>query len=109
MACLAQTVEVLRPFSQAMEALEGDQYPTLSLVNLLFNGITATLMKLAPQATRPVRNLIVHLQQQLQERENISEIRDLRSMLPCSTRARRMTSRSITGECLPQFVRGSRS
>src|ERR1700747_670719 len=80
MACLAQTVEVLRPFSQAMEALEGDQYPTLSLVNLLFNGITATLMKLAPQATRPVRNLIVHLQQQLQERENISEIRDLRSM-----------------------------
>jgi hypothetical protein len=77
---LEQVIEVLTPFKQATEALEGEKYPSLSLVNFFFHGISTTMINMSPQVDRNVRALIVKLQQELQSRD-MEETVHLRNMV----------------------------
>jgi hypothetical protein len=85
---LEQVIEVLTPFKQATEALEGDQYPTLSLVNFFFTGISQTLLKMAPSVERVVRSLIVKLEQEMARREqpHTKKLRNMVAMLDPRTK-----------------------
>ena len=73
--------DVFKSFFQATEALEGDKYPTLSLVGLLFNGILRTQQKLIRQDMgKTVQTLVVSLLKELSQR-TVNSASELRNMV----------------------------
>lgn len=86
---LSQVMQALKSFFQATQTLEGDKYPTLSLVSLFFNAITRALQKLISfKTSRIARNLIGNLQTELTKRfDNTStELRNMVAILDPRTK-----------------------
>jgi hypothetical protein len=52
---LKEMKSILMPFFQVTEVLEGDQYPTLSLVNLFYEGILEKLVAMATVKKRKTK------------------------------------------------------
>lgn len=104
---LIEMREVLKPFQQASEAIEGEKYPTLSLTNGLFRGIMRALerlMNLRLPVDRVARDLMLTLHREL-TRRSAQTMTDLKKMAEILDPRTKRHANTLHWEKLPKFVR----
>ena len=102
-------IAILKPFDQATQMLEGDKYPTLSLVNVVLNAIdTAILEMVGIHTERIARSLVRILAQQLQHRQNATAS-DLQTMAALLDPRTKPDATSPLWHRFPEFIGSDRT